>query len=197
MTSILLIRHGQSEWNAEGRWQGRADPPLSRLGRDQARNAAARLPAHDLLVASTLLRARQTAEEIADVQGGGEVELDPGLVERDAGGFSGLTREEIDHRYPGYLASGRWPDGWESDAQMLPRIQQSLSILGGRAPDGVIVAITHGGVIYALEAMSGQLHRRISNLEGRWFYVGARGDVTLGDRVHLLDAADETTPQQL
>jgi broad specificity phosphatase PhoE len=197
VTSILLIRHGQSEWNAEGRWQGRADSPLSQLGREQARHAASRLPSYDVLAASTLLRARQTAEEIADIHGGVDVQLNHGLVERDAGGFSGLTRDEIDARYPGYLARGKWPDGWEHDAKMMERVRQSLSVLGGCAPGGVVVAITHGGVIYALEAVSGELHSRIANLEGRWFYLDANEDVTLGDRVHLLDAVDETTPNQL
>ena len=62
--NVLLIRHGQSEWNATGRWQGQADPPLTDEGRNDARRAAEALGAFDAVVASTLQRAIETAEAL-------------------------------------------------------------------------------------------------------------------------------------
>ena len=106
-TRVLLVRHGQSEWNAEGRWQGQADPPLTDLGRLQAREAAGALGTVDAVWASDLQRAVETATVIADQLGVGPVVVDPDLRERDAGEFSGLTRPEIAARFPGYLDDGR------------------------------------------------------------------------------------------
>ncbi|MEM7284954.1 MAG: histidine phosphatase family protein [Actinomycetota bacterium] len=196
MTSILIVRHGQSVWNAQGRWQGRADPPLSDLGHRQARVAAASLPRFDVLVASTLQRAHQTAHGISEVTGVAPVRLDRRLMERDAGGFSGLTRGEIDDQFPGYLAQGRWPDGWEDDATLVDRVRAGLDDLVEAHRGQTIVVVSHGGVIYALEASLGIPHRRISNLAGRWFGL-VDGHLTTTDRVHLLDAADETVNDQL
>src|ERR671917_2105987 len=102
-TRVLLVRHGQSEWNAVGRWQGQADPPLSDVGRQQARSAARSLGALDAIFASDLQRATETAMIIAAELGVGPVVVDPDLRERDAGEWSGLTRAEIEERYPGYL----------------------------------------------------------------------------------------------
>jgi len=197
VTNLLLVRHGQSEWNALGRWQGRADPALTELGHAQARHAAVHLPAFDLLASSTLVRAATTADEIADVVGTDTVVRDADLVERDAGVFSGLTRTEIDDQFPGYLDSGRWPDGWEDDEVMLVRVGAAIDRLRS-ACDGTAVAVTHGGVIYALERFLGAEFERIGNLGGRWFHfddvsVGWR----LGDRVHLLGSDEETVPDQL
>src|SRR5687767_11323336 len=95
-TRVLLVRHGQSEWNATGRWQGQADPPLTDLGRRQARSAAAALGTVDAVFASDLQRASETALIIAGELGVGPVVVDPDLRERDAGEWSGLTRVEIE-----------------------------------------------------------------------------------------------------
>lgn len=215
MTDLLLVRHGQSEWNALGRWQGQADPPLTELGRAQARHAAVHLPDFDLLASSTLVRAATTAEEIADVVGVrvGDVVRDADLVERDAGGFSGLTRAEIDEQYPGYLEAGRWPEGWEHDEVMVVRLAAAIERLRATGAQ-TIVAVSHGGVIYALEAALGAEFERVANLGGRWFHyeegVGSVDDTEgdsvleglprgwrLGERVHLLGADEETVPDQL
>ena len=103
MTRALLIRHGQSEWNADGRWQGQADPPLTDLGRHQALHASRNLGVVDAIVASDLQRATETALIIAGELGVGPLVLEPGLRERDAGEWSGLTRAEIERDWPGYL----------------------------------------------------------------------------------------------
>lgn len=196
MTSILIVRHGQSVWNAQGRWQGRADPPLSSLGHQQARVAASALPSFDVLVASTLQRAHQTARGISEVSGVGPVQLDARLMERDAGGFSGLTRAEIEDRFPGYLAAGRWPDGWEDDDALVARVRAGLDDLVAAHEGRRIVVVSHGGVIYALEASLGIAHEGISNLGGRWFEL-VDGTLSTTERIHLLDLADETLNDQL
>src|SRR5690349_6102426 len=94
-TPILLVRHGQSEWNAQGRWQGQADPPLSELGRQQAFSASRKIGSVDVIVASDLERALHTAQIISGQIGVGPVIVEPLFRERDAGEWSGLTREEI------------------------------------------------------------------------------------------------------
>src|SRR3954452_11777953 len=81
MARLLLVRHGQSEWNAVGRWQGQADPPLTELGRAQARAAARAIGELDAVFSSDLRRARETAEVIAECIGVGPVISDAGLRE--------------------------------------------------------------------------------------------------------------------
>lgn len=196
MTRVLVVRHGQSEWNAAGRWQGRADPPLTELGFKQARAAAASLPRFDHLAASTLARARQTAETIAETLECPEPSLHDGLVERDLGVLSGLTRAEIDTQFPGAIDNGDWPQGWEPTEQLLERVQDVFAKLSTAHSTGTVIAVAHGGVIYALESLFGIEIGRIANLGGRWFEATSSG-LELGERVHLLDPADETVPDQL
>jgi probable phosphoglycerate mutase len=95
VTRLLMVRHGQSTWNADGRWQGHADAPLSVLGEAQAAAAAEAIGDIDVVVASDLARARRTAEIIADALGVGPALVDARLRERDAGAWTGLTRHEI------------------------------------------------------------------------------------------------------
>ena len=66
MTKLLLVRHGQSEWNALGKWQGKADPPLTDFGRHQALLASKKLPDFSILASSDLKRAKATAEIFAN-----------------------------------------------------------------------------------------------------------------------------------
>src|SRR5262245_43689149 len=170
-TRVLLARHGQSEWNAEGRWQGQADPPLSDLGRRQAHEAARALGALDAIWASDLQRAAQTAAIISGDLGVGPVVLDPDLRERDAGQFSGLTRDEIEARFPGYLADHRRPPGWEPDEHLLARALGVVVRIAAAVPGGDVLAVTHGGLVYTLEAHLGADHARLANLAARWLEV--------------------------
>jgi probable phosphoglycerate mutase len=196
-TRFLLVRHGQSEWNATGRWQGQADPPLSSLGRAQAASAVAGLPPFDLLASSALRRASHTAEIIASEIGHDLVHVEPRLVERAAGGFSGLTRAEIEVEYPGYLEAGRWPEGWESDESLVERVAGGLGAIAAMVgPGATVVVVTHAGCIYGLEGALEAPFERIPNLGGRWFDL-EDGTFKLGARVHLLDEADETVPDQI
>ncbi|MGH2760212.1 MAG: histidine phosphatase family protein, partial [Actinomycetota bacterium] len=110
MTRLLLIRHAESQWNAQGRWQGLADPELSERGRAQALAAASRLAGTvERIVASDLRRAAETADIIGDTLGLGPVERRAELREIDVGRWSGLTRAEIEERWPDGIA--RWNRG--------------------------------------------------------------------------------------
>jgi broad specificity phosphatase PhoE len=195
-TRILLVRHGQSEWNATGRWQGQADPPLTDFGRVQALEAARALGAVDAIWASDLDRAAVTAQVISESLGVGPVVLDPDLRERDAGEWSGLTREQIEEQYPGYLQDGMRPPGWEPDAALLARALRAVRRIAREVPGGDVVAITHGGLIYSVEQHLGFAYTRIANVEGRW--VAVAGDrLQLGERLLLAEPDDVTVPDQI
>jgi broad specificity phosphatase PhoE len=199
MTRVLLVRHGQSEWNADGRWQGQADPPLTDLGRAQAFHAARALGVVDLIVASDLQRAAETAAMISNELGVGPLVLDPDLRERDAGEWSGLTRKEIDQGWPGYLdgESRRRPDGWEPDEVLLGRATKALLRVHELVPGGEAIAVTHGGLIYVIEDQLGAPFERIPNLGARWIEVDDSGLARLGDRVLLIDEDEVTIPDQI
>jgi probable phosphoglycerate mutase len=201
---LLLVRHGQSEWNAVGRWQGQADPPLTDVGRAQARAAALVIGGVDAVFSSDLQRARETAELIAAYIGVGPVIAEPGLRERDAGEWSGLTRDEIHERYPGYLPDDRHrmfgpgaatelsrPPGWETDDHLLARVLEALQRVHLVVGDGDGLVVTHGGVIYVLEGFLGEPFARLANGGGRWLDVDG-DDIRLGERVLLVN--DDGTP---
>ena len=199
MTKLLLVRHGQSEWNAMGRWQGKANPPLTDLGKEQALIAAKKLPDFSILASSDLVRARETAEIFARANNKepNDIFIEPQVQERDAGEFSGLTRDEIDKKFPGYLAQNRWPSGWEPDDVLIKRLREGLGrITASSTESDSIVVVTHGGCIYALESLLGEVYRRISNLGGRWFEL-IDDEFYLGERVQLLDPDEETYPDQI
>ena len=198
MTRILLARHGQSEWNAAGRWQGHADPGLSELGRRQARAAAQVIGMVDAVMASDLQRAIQTAEIIAEVLGVGPVEIEPLFKERDVGEWSGLTRVEIAERWPGWIEDrARRPDGWEPDDDVLDRALRAIAIVATRYPDADVLVVTHGGLINAVERHLGLDHQPAANLGARW--IAVEGDrLRAGERLVLVDPHDAavTVPQQ-
>ena len=199
MTKLLLVRHGQSEWNAMGRWQGKANPPLTDLGKEQALLAAKKLPDFSILASSDLVRARETAEIFAKAhdKDSNDILIEPQVQERDAGEFSGLTRDEIDKRFPDYLAQKRWPSGWEPDDVLIKRLREGLGrIIASSTESDSIVVVTHGGCIYALESLLGEEYRRISNLGGRWFEL-IDDEFYLGERIQLLDPDEETYPDQI
>lgn len=195
---VLVVRHGQSTWNADGRWQGTEDPPLSTLGVRQARHAAQRLGGFDAVVASDLERASVTATIIADELGIGPVQTDPDLRERCAGAYQGLTRPEIEERFPGYLAEGLLPPGWEDDDSVLARAAGALGrIAAAIGSGGTALVVTHGGVIGTLErALDVPRGARLPNLGGRWFTVGP-GHLGAGEAVLLVDEDEVSVPGQL
>jgi broad specificity phosphatase PhoE len=203
-TRLLLARHGQSIWNAEGRWQGRADPPLSELGTSQAADAVvvlsrsgSALPAIEVVWASPLQRAHRTASIIADGLGLA-VATDPRLQEVDAGEWSGKTRPQIEAEWPGYLAERRRPPGFERHEALAARALDALGDITAAAPGRVVLVVTHGGVIGAVERHLGAPWERTPNLGGREVVAGP-GGLALGDRFLLLDPDDVevTTPRQI
>lgn len=199
MARLLLLRHGQSTWNAEHRWQGMADPPLSALGERQALGAAAWLaataPSFSGAVASDLQRSRRTAQIISTALGLGAVELDPALRERDVGAWSGCTTEEIAARWPGQLQAWREgrldsPPGGEGDESLVARVVPALERLCAR-PVGFLLVVTHGGAIRALERHLGAASCTPTNLCGRWFATtGAGAGLEAGEPVSLPPLAD-------
>jgi broad specificity phosphatase PhoE len=195
MARILLVRHGQSEWNADGRWQGQADPPLSELGEQQAVAAARALGGVDAVYASDLQRAHHTAQLVA-AQLGTDVAVEPRLRERHAGDWEGRTRAEIEEGWPGYLETGRRPDGYEPDDSVLERVLAVLDAIGA-AHDGDVLVVTHGGVVRVVERHLGShAEGLIPNLGGLWIEHDDAG-LRIGDRVVLLDESQLTRPQQL
>lgn len=203
MSRLLLVRHGQSTWNAERRWQGRADPPLSDLGERQAADVAVVLERRrngapvDRIWASTLGRARQTAGIIGAALGL-EVAFDERLQEVDAGEWTGLTRDEIEAAWPGYLDEHRRPPGFEAREHLAARALDALADITAGAAGATVLVVTHGGVIGAVEHHLGAEWVRTPNLGGREVVADGNG-LVLGERFLLLDPDDVevTTPGQL
>lgn len=183
MSRLLLLRHGESTWNAQGRWQGQADPPLSEVGVAQARAAARALERVDALWSSDLARAHHTATILSEHHAL-VVRADARVRERAAGPWTGLTRDEIEARFPGYLAEGRRPPGYEDDTSLRERALDALHEFAGALRGGTGVVVTHGGVIVTVERHLGLERVPIHNLEGRWIEVDTAG-ITVGERVLL------------
>ena len=153
MTRVVLARHGETEWNRIGRWQGHADPPLNEAGRLQALELAEML-AGDGVVAvysSDLSRASETARTIGE-RLGVEVVEDAALREIDVGSWSGLTRAEVQERFPEGFA--RWLEGeighdGETREALTARVVAAIERIAGRHPGATVVVVTHGGAIRA------------------------------------------------
>jgi len=154
---ILLIRHGESTWNAAGRWQGWGDPPLSARGRAQAAALAEQLVPEGIvqLVSSDLGRAAQTARILGEAFGLVPA-LDARLRERDLGRWSGLSEGEILAEFPSELVRfrarepGVRPGGGESRTEFVSRVApalRGLAGLAGEAGAGALAIVTHLGVI--------------------------------------------------
>ena len=197
--SLLLVRHGQSTWNDEGRWQGQADPPLSALGEAQAAEAAARLAGVGFaaVASSDLVRARRTAEIVARSLALGPVIVEPRLKEYDVGRWCGLTKPEIEQGWPGMIAAwagGALPStpGGELRVAFAERVVASLRRLAGEMPAGDMLVVTHSGVVRTLERLLGVEHVPIGNLSGRWCLVDDDGGLSMGDGVVLLDPDHQT-----
>jgi broad specificity phosphatase PhoE len=146
VAELILVRHGETEWNRERRYQGHADPPLNDAGREQARELARRLADMPLDVAYTsdLRRAAETARIVLEGRGVPLVE-DPGLREIDVGSWSGLTRDEIEERFPGDTEH----DG-ETRDEHLGRVLAAVEEIAGRHPGQRVLIVSHGGSIRTL-----------------------------------------------
>ncbi len=180
---LLLLRHAESEWNALGLWQGQADPSLSTRGRAQALRAAAALSeqgaAFDQVVSSDLRRAAETADLLRRALGvPGGVKLDVGLREFDVGRWSGLTRVEIEARWPGQLeavASGAVPGPPGGETNLAFRERAVLAVQTLAASEGRLLVVAHGGVIRAIAAAAAVELGRIGYCSGIWVAAAAYG----------------------
>jgi probable phosphoglycerate mutase len=159
VTTILLARHGETDWNRENRFQGHADPPLNETGRAQAAQLATALAAEPLaaVYSSPLRRAFETAQILAAPH-----ELEPvpvdALREVDVGSWEGLTRAEIEERFPEQFARWRgyeagWEDG-ESYEEMSRRVIAGLLELATAHEGERILAVSHGGPVRAAYALA-------------------------------------------
>ena len=153
---LILIRHGRSTWNAEGRIQGRADPPLDTTGEEQVYRLAEKLREAPplILYTSPQLRARQSAEIIGRVLDVSVV-ADERLREYDVGDITGLTWERVVETYPD-LACG-WMEategvefpGAERGSVFRGRVAAVFDEIATTHADGPVGVVTHGGVLGA------------------------------------------------
>ena len=156
-TRIILVRHGETDWNATGRIQGHSDTPLNAVGREQAQRVAQRLASESVraLYSSDLARAFETATIIGQTLGLSVV-TSPRLRERQYGAWEGLTSAEIQSRYPEQFAAWRArstdfaPPQGETRSQLLTRALNELQTIGRRHAGEVVVVVTHGGLCYVL-----------------------------------------------
>ena len=196
MPRILFVRHGQSEWNAEGRWQGQADIGLSELGRQQARAAASNLGSFSLIASSTLSRAAETAYILSQALCIGPVIPIPSLIERSAGEWSGLTKTDIEREWPGYLETGDRPPGYEHDPELWERVKVGLDEVANLlVGDDEALVVAHGGIIYMLEERMNVQRGRIPNLGALWIDISADGSLVPGERVELIEEGSLATSQ--
>lgn len=159
---LILVRHGETDWNAALRYQGQANVPLNRRGREQAKLLAARLKPRGAvaLYTSDLARAQETAEIL-----GAELKLTPqalpDLREIDVGQWEGLTPEELYRRFPDHMRQYECDPartvriGGESYLQLQERALRALKqIENNHSSDQVVIAVSHGGTIRASYVMS-------------------------------------------
>lgn len=162
---LYLTRHGETDWNREGRWQGHTDIALNERGRTQAAALAQRLAGLGILhvSASDLARARETAEIVARHLGIPQVHVDHRLRERSFGVFEGLTRQEVSLRYPDHWADYQedkrvTPPGAEPHDLVVARVRAAvLEVARAHPLDAPALVVSHGGALRVLlAAVTGQ-----------------------------------------
>ncbi|KAH7852476.1 hypothetical protein Vadar_025215 [Vaccinium darrowii] len=199
-TEIIVVRHGETEWNATKRMQGHLDIELNDVGRKQAAAVAHRLsrgPKISIVYSSDLKRALDTAETIASSCGGLQVIKDPDLRERHLGDLQGVVYHEASktcHNAYGAFSSHRTnqeiPGGGESLDQLYDRCTSAVERIGSKHKGERVVVVTHGGVIRSLferACPTGQAGR-VPNTSVNIFFL-SEGDIwtikSWGDVSHL------------
>lgn len=208
MTEIILIRHGETAWNAERRLQGHLDIPLNAHGQRQVAALGQSLLDEpvDAIISSDLQRARQTAQAIAAPRGM-TVMIDKGLRERCYGAFEGLRYDEISSVYPEAYAAwqardldARYPQGVHAAETMREFFVRAVDAITRLASDGryrKLVIVTHGGVLecaYRAAQGVGLAHARDFDVKNasinRMLWNGAGMQITgWADVAHLDDIA--------
>jgi alpha-ribazole phosphatase/probable phosphoglycerate mutase len=205
---LLLVRHGSTDWNHQGRMQGQTDVPLSDMGLLQAQRVAARLAREEIeaVWSSDMLRARITAEMIAKPHGL-VVITSPLLREQHLGDWEGLTQDEIVARGDGERiaayrrdAVANPPPGAERHEQMWERMMRALTEIRSTHPEGTVVVTGHGGSLRVF--LADALGMPLSHLRHIWLDNASLSEIRYGETrpcVHLLNdtchlhAEDETT----
>lgn len=158
MTELILIRHGETDWNRELRFQGQVDVPLNAIGLEQARRVGARLAGESVhhLVASDLIRTQQTAAPIGQQrlqQSPLTPVLNAGLREQNFGVKDGMRVEDIQTQFPHAWAQWTRFDadyaftGGESTRQFHARVMGAVYALAAAHRHQTLVVVTHGGVL--------------------------------------------------
>jgi len=150
ITTIYTIRHGETPWNIEGRYQGQLDPPLTERGLQQAQSTAAQLAplGFDAIYSSDLARARQTAEALA-AEIGLPVQLDSRLREIHQGEWQGVLIRDIRRDWPDEIGGweddpwNHYPPGGESLQQQQARVFAAFDDIAARHPRGKVAVFTH------------------------------------------------------
>lgn len=197
---LYLVRHGETDWNACGRWQGHTDVGLNSRGRAQALRAAEAMRGVAIagIVSSDLARARETALIVAEALSLPLLYVDVALRERSFGCFEGLTREECEQQYPEawgrWLAERRPPPGGEDQATLAKRVTTALVHVAQHvACDGTAaLVVSHAAAIRAFVAtVTGILPPPVANGEvwraswdGRAFVVHGRWNPPAIDEAH-------------
>jgi broad specificity phosphatase PhoE len=174
VTTLLLVRHGETDWNAEGRLQGQTDRPLSGYGRRQARQLAEELEGEQLeaIYSSDLARARETAEIVGE-RLGLPVELDPDLREKDWGTWEGLTAVERD----------RTEFAGESTEAHQERMLRALERISELHPGtGRVLVVTHGGSMRRVQTAALGMALPVVENCGRWLCACENGSFSALDR---------------
>ncbi|MBL6630233.1 MAG: histidine phosphatase family protein [Ilumatobacteraceae bacterium] len=184
-SSVLLVRHGQSLWNARARWQGTADIALSTRGRRQAQVAAEVLADGDVIFAavytSDLKRAAETGRIIASHLGLTPAHIDHRWREAHAGEWEGMTPDEIKREWRGYLEQNRRPPGFEPADTVAERTMAAAAdVLRRHAGGAPALVATHSGVIRVIRRHLGGHGDRTPNLGGLWLHDTPAG-IVLGD----------------
>jgi broad specificity phosphatase PhoE len=193
MTTLYLVRHGETDWNLEGRWQGQADVPMNAHGRQQVTQVAEKLSnvPFTAIYTSDLQRAANTAYEIASTNGalpspGGQVWsppgviLDPRLREIHQGEWQGMLVQEIEARYAEDFKLRREdplsvrPPGGESAQEVLERVVAAIADILAIHPQGNIAVVSHGFTIAVMLA-----HFYKISFDRVWELVPGNGDLTV------------------
>lgn len=156
---LLVVRHGQTQANAEHRYLGALDAPLNAVGLQQAHETAKKLLGTiDVMYCSPLIRARQTAEVIAKVTGL-SFQVVPAFRERNVGVYEGLTKEEAQVTFPELWAKNitrQWdaaPDGGEAISTVFTRVGESLNDVVNTHRQETVLLVAHGFVAKVLRAL--------------------------------------------
>ena len=168
---FYLVRHGETDWNAQARWQGHTDVPLNALGRGQALGVAELLrPMGPVaVVTSDLARAHETARIVAAELRIPLAYRDAGLRERSFGCFEGLTREECERFHPrawhDWVAGRQPPPGAETHEALTARVVDAMRRAAEHLrEEGPAVVVTHGGALRAIvEAATGRIPAPVKN----------------------------------